>query len=336
MSLIGRPFRPSGRYLWDFWTLNHNGTLFLYYLTAAHDIDPETRHGRAMIGLATTSDLESWQDRGVVLAPSWRSWEDRSIWTGSVCRIHECDGGGFGLLYTANGRAVEGNSQEIGLARSRDAIRWERVGDGPVLIADPAHYVVNTPGEVAAADWRDPHVMPSAEGGYLAFICARRKDAVARSGGCVALARSADLRHWTIEAPVTPEIGVGHMECPHLFERDGAWHLLVSVHEEQIGEAANIARRCATLWFRASRPQGPFALGGYLGGMSAKNGLPSVYMIQPVIHPRRGERLFAGWRGYEPDGRFSGSLTPFVREAYDPQGAPALDLDRLHAPPLLS
>ena len=65
----------DNNYLWDFWTLQHQGQTHLYYLNAPRDIDhPEDRHKRARVGHAVSSDLKklggaSWLrlKKGVVM-----------------------------------------------------------------------------------------------------------------------------------------------------------------------------------------------------------------------------------------------------------------------------
>ena len=50
----------ENNYLWDFWTLQHQGQTHLYYLNAPRDIDhPEDRHKRARVGHAVSSDLKT-------------------------------------------------------------------------------------------------------------------------------------------------------------------------------------------------------------------------------------------------------------------------------------
>jgi len=61
----------ENNYLWDFWTLQHQGQTHLYYLNAPRDIDhPEDRHKRARVGHAVSSDLKNWEVLPEALAPS--------------------------------------------------------------------------------------------------------------------------------------------------------------------------------------------------------------------------------------------------------------------------
>src|SRR5690606_6864274 len=114
---------------------------------------------------ATSTDLVTWEDRGIALSPSPApAWDDRAIWTGSIVR-HE---GTWFWFYTALTRADR--QQRIGLATSTDLATWTRHPANPLLAADLA-WCESRDGEVA---FRDPWVTRSPAGdGWLMYLTTR-------------------------------------------------------------------------------------------------------------------------------------------------------------------
>lgn len=85
---------------------------------------------RVVIGRATSSDGLHWQRHGTVLEPE-QTWEKSAIMCPSVIR----DASGTYHLWYSGGERYEPDA--IGYATSPDGIAWRRVGDAPVLVADP-------------------------------------------------------------------------------------------------------------------------------------------------------------------------------------------------------
>ena len=109
----------------------------------------------ARVRYAFSRDLVGWEDRGLVLEPGApSSWDDLSIWTGSVIAAH----GQFYMLYTGRAAGERGRVQRIGLAVSRDLQHWERWSDRPLLEADPRWYEKAEASPTGNESWRDPYV----------------------------------------------------------------------------------------------------------------------------------------------------------------------------------
>ena len=202
-------------WVWDSWIADDGDTYHLYFLQAPRSlIDPGHRHTSAQIGHATSQDLKSWQYQGVALGPGHKgSWDDLALWTGSTVRG---DDGAWRMFYTAISSRGHGvGEQRIGLAESDDLTNWRRVGDRPVLEADPRWYQTHgTTGDPAASEtWRDPFVFRDPDGdGWHMMITARKPGAARLNDGVIGHARSSDLVHWELGPPLTEPAGFGQLE----------------------------------------------------------------------------------------------------------------------------
>src|SRR5690606_915946 len=107
-----------------------------------------------------------------------------------------------------------GGVQTICLATSTDLDTWVKHPDNPILTGDGVRYMANY--------FRDPYVFFNQEDNcwwmLLGSRVVGRPDARA---GCVGLAKSTDLLHWTLHDPLFgPGIGPHH-DCPQLSEING-------------------------------------------------------------------------------------------------------------------
>jgi beta-fructofuranosidase len=236
-------FRHPDRFLWDFWTIEHEGLTWLYALSAPRDPDPHTRHDRARIDVLTSADLRDWTWRGVALdvGPPG-AWDDMALWTGSVVADRA---GGFAMLYTGRRAAEGGRVQRIGLARSTDLLTWAK-HPGPVMEADPARYRLS--GRNGSTNWRDPWVeWDEEEGLWRAWITAQRPDGRVDDAGTIAHATSPDLVTWRVDGPVVAERLTEHLEVPQLV-RDGRG-MLLNVYGHHVPEGGSLPRMCMSLLY---------------------------------------------------------------------------------------
>lgn len=234
--------RVPDRFLWDFWTVEHDGLTWAFILSAPRGADPEARHDQARVDLAVSRDLMRWDYRGPVFEPGPAgTWDDLTIWTGSIAPRHD---GGFAMLYTGRCRAEEGRVQRVGLATSDDLVHWDRHPQ-PVIEADPSLYrIEDREGHTA---WRDPWL--SREGDvWHAHITAQHPDGPEASSGAIAHATSTDLLGWTVHRPVTTERLTGHLEVPQLVE-DGA-AMLVNVGPGYVPPESPLPQGCLLLLYR--------------------------------------------------------------------------------------
>jgi len=212
-------------WIWDSWIADDGERYHLFFLKSPRAIgDPALRHTAASIGRATSTDLAHWDYEGEVLRPSPCGWDDLALWTGSVARG---DDGVWRLYYTALHREGGVHDQRIGLAESGDLRTWRRVGDEPLLTADPRWYT-------GGRTWRDPFVFrdPGGDGWHM-LITARAAGAPRRRDGVLAHARSADMRHWEIGPPACAPDRFGELEVPQVRRVGGRALLLFTCHPDE-------------------------------------------------------------------------------------------------------
>ena len=196
MDTIGPFATPSDRISGDTFPFFHDGLCHLF-----HMMPP-------VLGHHVSHDLIVWEPRPVAVVPGAPGDPDcNSLATGCVV-AHQ---GRFYLFYTGN--------QNVCLATSDDLDHWEKHPANPLLAGDDRLY--------AAADFRDPFVFwNDAEQCWWMLFGTRLADALAARGGCVGLAKSDNLEHWTAMLPLwAPGIGP-HCDCPQILTvADRVWLL---------------------------------------------------------------------------------------------------------------
>jgi predicted GH43/DUF377 family glycosyl hydrolase len=146
------------------------------------------------IGLARSTDGKAWKKEAeAVLRPGpYRSWDERGVADPYVVRV----GDFYYLYYTGLDRAQR---QQLGLARSRDGVHWEKNAANPILTLGPpsaesiASSVTSTgPTDFEEAGLGEPAVF-AAGGVYWMLYTGRAWDEQRRIG----LAKSDDGVHWS-------------------------------------------------------------------------------------------------------------------------------------------
>ncbi|MEE8600349.1 glycosyl hydrolase family 32 [Euzebya tangerina] len=232
------------RWVWDFWTIEHEDVLHLYFLQAPRSLrDPDLRHLNATVGHATSTNLLDWTVHGDALAPGEPGqWDDTAIWTGSVIQ----DPHGWAMLYTGvtlqAGRPVE----RIGLARSTDLHRWTKSPLNPVIETDDRWYEPPLSTRWNHG-WRDPFVVARPQG-YEVLICARTADGPSDRRGAVARATSPDLEQWVVHEPVFAPGCFAEIEVPQTVVIDGVQVLIASTQRTRptdvVWDAGLVGTRC--------------------------------------------------------------------------------------------
>ncbi len=177
-------------------------------------------------GHASSTDLRTWQDHGVALAPT----EAGMVFSGSAV-FDAANTSGLGTpeapplvaLYTlhdeAAAQAGQAAFQHQALAYSLDGgLQWQRLPGPPVL---------PNPGTPGTRDFRDPKLrwLPERQRWLMALAV----------GEHIAFYSAADLRHWVHESDFGAGLGAhdGVWECPDLFPlptpEGERWVLLVSL-----------------------------------------------------------------------------------------------------------
>jgi beta-fructofuranosidase len=199
ISLQQNPFfAPPGGALGDTFPFFYRGECHLFVLQPPH------------IAHFVSHDYVHWEVKPIAipLGAVGEPDADGMIATGVVVE-HE---GRFHMFYAAGG------SQTICLATSTDLDNWTKHAGNPILVGD---------GELYARDYfRDPYVFfNEAEGCWWMLLGSRVTQRPGARAGCVGLAKSSDLLHWELCAPLwAPGIGPHH-DCPQLVEANGRWYL---------------------------------------------------------------------------------------------------------------
>jgi xylitol oxidase len=294
-------FRLSEHWIWDSWIVDDGDLYHLFFLTAPRALaDPGLRHTAATIGHATSSDLRMWEHHGEALGPAAAGWDDLALWTGSVARG---DDGVWRMFYTALSSAGHGvKDQRVGLAESDDLMTWRRVGERPLLEADPRWYRTLDATSPASETWRDPFVFrdPGGDGWHM-LITARDPGAPRLRDGVIAHARSADMRTWELCPPLSEPAGFGQLEVPQMREIDGRPVLVFTCHpEEQSDEQKDRFGHFSTWYVVGDSPTGPWDI----DAARPFRDEPRLFAA-PLVQDREGGWAFVGFRNQEPEGILS-------------------------------
>lgn len=273
-----------------------DGELYhLFFLKAPRSLDdPGRRHTSATVGHATSCDLWDWTYLGDALLPTAGGWDDMAVWTGSVARG---DDGVWRMYYTALSTAGRGIlDQRIGLVESDDLHVWRRVGDEPVVEADPRWYKTLDVDNQASETWRDPFVFRDPNGdGWHMLITARVKGAPRNDHGVLGHARSADMRSWEVTAPISEPAGFGQIEVPQVRLVDGQPLLFFTCHPDEQSVARKRACGLFSSWSLVGHSlTGPWDLARAMPFTDE----PALFAA-PLVHQRDGTWALVGFRNLE-------------------------------------
>ena len=252
-------YQPNDKYVWDAWCLSDGEEIHVFHLQIA---PPFQFSNFEPMAHAVSSNLLDWRQEPDILTPGddCPANENRQCWTG--CALRHDDR--YWLFYTMRG--TEGrfgdNTQAIGLATSDDGVVFTRHAGNPVIAPDGRLYAdENEPGAVAV-DFRDAVVIPSPEGGFLAYFAAQS----ARSGDTPSLsvigaAKSDDLVHWELLPPVFKARRQAVVEVPDVFFLDSKWYLtcLTGLGYHAFACLTEPDSYYGTMYAVSDSPFGPFA-----------------------------------------------------------------------------
>ncbi|MBU4285779.1 MAG: hypothetical protein KKD76_02625, partial [Verrucomicrobia bacterium] len=205
--------------MWDTWMFRDGDVYHLFTLT-----QPYGKPAWDRVCHAVTTDWRRWEERSEILlqdTQNTRAWDANVILTGSVFRTPD----GYGMTY---GSCHE-DREKIGLLLSRDLDSWRKHPANPVLCARGPYYEA-APEDTAqrTVPWRDAYVIPAADGGYEAFVCAGDMRVPKTVNGCIARVSSRDLVNWEYHSPIASPARHLDMEVPQYFALNGFHYLLYS------------------------------------------------------------------------------------------------------------
>ena len=215
----------------DLEVVSDGDRLHLFHLTLPnHDV----------IQHAVSDDGLTWRP----LPPALRTGEpgdadDDQVWTMSVVRDPARDR--WVMLYTALSSADGGTVQRIGMATSRDLVRWQKSPANPVAAPDPRWYEAD-PAGWGSVSFRDPKTLRVGDRWHATFD-AREAGGPFLRRGCVGLLVSDDLETWRVEPPLFAPRRFWDLEVPQAFRLaddpadpgsdTGPWALTASVIEDR-------------------------------------------------------------------------------------------------------
>lgn len=307
--------RLADRWVWDFWYVEVEEVVHLFYLQAPRTLgDPDLRHRNARVGHAVSTDLRTWEVLPDPLAggPAG-AFDDVATWTGSIVRGPDA----WYLLYTGLSSRDDGRVQRIGLATSTDLERFERFGDAPVLVPDPTWYETDGSGPHGATAWRDPYVFADPSGsGYHALFTARRPTGPTTTRGVIGHAVSPNLRNWEVRPPLASPAGFAEMEVPQVVDRGDSTLLVFCTTDQHVSAVRRVAAGgrvpTGTYVCRGAGPLGPFDV-------------PEEAVMSPITPLYAGKLIRRGGEWFllgfvdRVDGAFVGELSDPI--PFDPDGA---------------
>jgi len=298
-------FTLDTHWVWDFWLADDGDLFHMYYLHAPKSLgDQNLRHRNARVGHATSADLTSWTDLGVVLEPgATGDFDETATWTGSVLLGPD---GVWRMFYTgARFLSAESvaNVETVGVATSRDLHHWTKA-PGPITRADARWYETLGSSSWPEEAWRDPWVYADPSGAvWHMLVTARSNSGDERDRGVIGHATSPDLETWTVQPPASsPGAGFAHLEVPQLADLAGRMLLLFSCDDAALsgdrqGEPGGI-------WaVEVDSPTGPWDVAA--ATLLARQELYSGR----VIRDRSGRWVLLAFENSTADGGFIGSLS---------------------------
>lgn len=305
-------FKPNDhRFLWDFWLMDYDNPqkLELFYLTAAYDHNPETRHFNAHIARATRSKKGQWIDHGIVFSPSsdQGAWDNQATWTGSTLKLKQpLFGYHYIMAYTGVNKDEKASMQRIGFALSYDALHWVRDSRMPMLEPEPKHHRMYNKTWNNETAFRDPYLLQLKDGRWAMYVTTERKDMAEDCCGSVSVYISDDLLHWKLcKQPATTKLPFGQMEVPTPFFWKGQWYMIINCLQEKVADNdLGIPHYSGAFCLVSDNPIEGFTYHSILFGHDQK--LPRYYT--PKIVNNNGKLEMYAWKGYDKGGKFGGYL----------------------------
>lgn len=281
-------YQPRGQTSWDYWFARSGGLYHAFYLQAP--VGTREKWGASTVGLATSRDLRSWTEVGEILRASPPGeWNDRCIATGSVWKQR----GAWLMVFTASGKGPA-----IGLARSPDLRRWEKVG--PIRIVNRPFVTPDAPywrsrgfaagRRLTATVLADCYVLPDPVDGWRIMAANAVIDGEpAEKRGCTLLLRSRDGLEWEDWTIAAAPREYDRLETPQVWKHGHRWYLYFGAARENPGFRANCLYTAAAI-------TGPFE--------PAPGGCPPLpngqsYYIAKVVPGPDGRDYFLGCVGAE-------------------------------------
>lgn len=234
-------FQPEGAWVGDLIPYYDNGTYYGFYLHDPRILDKQYAEETTW-HLVTTEDFKEIRYCGEAIARGGDDKPNKNAYTGSVIKDKD---GKYYVFYTAFNADIKINGKSV------QSVMYA-TGDDLYHLTTEEDFLFVSDGEMYEEfDWRDPYVFyHEEEECYWMLLAARRKGAGELRGGCIALCKSKDLKHWTYEKPFYDPKMYITMECPEVFKMGNYWYLVYSTFSD----------RFVTHYRIADRPEGPWRI----------------------------------------------------------------------------
>lgn len=306
-------YSPSGKFLWDCWTVKVNNSYHIFYLQADNSMHPDERHDHASVGHAVSRDFIIWkQIRDAIHKGPKGHWDDLSIWTGSIIK-HD---GQYYFFYTGRSKK-EPLIQRIGLATSYDLLKWRKSKDNPIKSLEPnlkfyseklkKNFWKSPPA------WRDPFVFKDPKSKkFFMTISAKHKSKSNKYNACIGIAESEDLLNWIQHKPIIKPELFDEMETSQIVFHNKKYYVFFSTPKKEVKGFSSIKNDLpAGLYcYYSENIFGPYV-------PVNKNGLvldygTSIFSAQLIKNSKSvktGHFLAYAWLYMDEKGQFMGKLS---------------------------
>ena len=201
----------------------HDGTFHLFHLVLPnHDY----------IAHAVSEDGLTWRRvQNALFVSDPPAWDDDMLWTMQVTPDpHEP--GWWRMFYTGLAMSERGRIQRVGVARSPDLYRWEKVvaPEYPIAAQSP-YYEADLDEGRGWVSFRDPFYLRRNGRGFLLAAGRVAWGPIIRRG-CVALAEEVAPNRFELFPPLYHPGRYDDIEVPGLVEIEGRCYLLGSIRED--------------------------------------------------------------------------------------------------------
>lgn len=200
----------------------------LFYIQAPQEYPINTYKERSF-GHAISGDLIHWKALPDVLTVgSPGEWDDLAIWTMGFIKKDDV----YYMFYTGLSSKEQGHIQRLGIATSKDLIKWRKHPDNPIINPDPRWYENEDNMPLGNVRCSDPHLYWDYPW-YYVFYCARDNWGEILKRGCIGLARSDDLLHWQHLPPAYRSLKYKYCEVPRIFRHSRFYYIVYGTNYPQ-------------------------------------------------------------------------------------------------------
>lgn len=319
-------FTLADHWVWDFWHADDGDTHHLFYLHAPKSLgDPDLRHRNARVGHATSTDLTTWEDHGLVLEPGEPgSFDGSATWTGSVVRG---DDGVWNMFYTGSrflSPDAITNVETVGRAVSTDLSTWTK--QSGLISADPRWYETLPDCTWHEEAWRDPWLHRDSTGLWHMLITARTRSGDGRDRGVIGHVTSPDLEQWTAQPPLSePGAGFAHIEVVQLVTIDGRSVLLFSCDTGHLAGTREADGVQGGIW---ALPLESDSLKGPLDTAAAVRLTDEDLYAGRAVQTRSGQWVLLAFENVDRDGTFISGISDPLSLSWASDGSLSLSTAR--------